>query len=166
MKKLIFSLIIFSLTFEMYSQITKLPEVVITAVNYKYLNAVDNEETSMNVEMLEEKVAMYDLKNSELYNDEYDTFMVSFYIPEGKIVAAYDKDGVVIRTIEKFENTKLPISVTKAISKRFPNWTIAKDVYYVNYNSASDKANKRYKVKLENNGEIVRVKLDPEGKFL
>ena len=86
MKKSILSLIIFCLTFGMYSQITQLPEVVITAVNYKYLNAVENEDTDLSVQMLQEHVAMYDLKNSDLYGDEYDTYTVSFYIPDGKIL--------------------------------------------------------------------------------
>ena len=74
MKKSILSLIIFCLTFGVYSQIeNQLPEVVITAVNYKYLNAVENEEIDLSVQMLQEQVAMYDLKNSELYGDEYET---------------------------------------------------------------------------------------------
>ncbi|ULC57973.1 nicotinate-nucleotide adenylyltransferase [Flaviramulus sp. BrNp1-15] len=166
MKKLIFSLIIFSLTFEVYSQITQLPEVVITAVNYKYLSSVDTEDTDLSVQMLEEKVAMYDLKNSELYSDEYDTYTVSFYIPDGKIVAAYDKDGKILRTIERFTNVKLPNDVQKAINKRFPNWTLAKDVYSVTYHAGKDRVKKQYKVKLENGDEVVRVKLDEQGDFL
>ena len=59
-------------------------------------------------EELEEKVAMFDLRSSEYYNDEYDTYYVSFYIPDGKILAAYDKEGKLVRTIEKFKNVKLP----------------------------------------------------------
>ena len=121
MKKSILSLIIFCLTFGMYSQITQLPEVVITAVNYKYLNAVENEDTDLSVQMLQEHVAMYDLKNSDLYGDEYDTYTVSFYIPDGKILAAYDKNGEIIRTIERFQNVKLPKDVRNAVYKRFPN---------------------------------------------
>lgn len=166
MKKLILSLILISLTFEMYSQITQLPEVVITAVNYKYLNSVESEDTDLSVKLLEEKVAMYDLKNSELYSDEYDTHTVSFYIPNGRIVAAYDKDGKVIRTIERFENVKLPKSVLKAISTRFPNWTLAKDVYFVNYHRHNDETKKLYKVKLENDDQVVRVKLNENGDFI
>lgn len=166
MKKLIFSLIIISMTFEMYSQINQLPEVVITAVNYKYLNSVDAVDTDLSVQMLQEQVAMYDLKNSDLYYDDYDTYNVSFYIPNGKILAAYDKDGKVIRTIERFKNIKLPKNVRNAIFKRFPNWTLAKDVYSVSYNTDAASVKKTYKVKLENNGEVIRVKLDEKGNFI
>jgi len=166
MKKLIFSLIIISLTFEMYSQIKQLPEVLITAVNYKYLNSVDAEDTDLSVQMLQEQVAMYDLKNSDLYYDDYVTYNISFYIPKGKILAAYDRNGKLIRTIERFENIKLPKNVRNAISKRFPNWNLAKDVYSVDYNSDPNSVRKLYKVKLENNGEVIRVKLDEKGHFI
>ncbi|MDA9775061.1 nicotinate-nucleotide adenylyltransferase [Algibacter sp.] len=166
MKKSILSLIIFCLTFGMYSQITQLPEVVITAVNYKYLNAVENEDTDLSVQMLQEQVAMYDLKNSDLYGDEYDTYTVSFYIPDGKILAAYDKNGEIIRTIERFQNVKLPKDVRNAVYKRFPNWSLEKDVYLVNYHKNNEKVSKQYKVKLKNGKKVMRVKLAEDGNFL
>ena len=166
MKKSILSLIIFCLTFGMYSQITQLPEVVIIAVNYKYLNAVENEDTDLSVQMLQEHVAMYDLKNSDLYGDEYDTYTVSFYIPDGKILAAYDKNGEIIRTIERFQNVKLPKDVRNAVYKRFPNWSLEKDVYLVNYHKNNEKVSKQYKVKLKNGKKVMRVKLAEDGNFL
>ncbi|GAA4270400.1 nicotinate-nucleotide adenylyltransferase [Hyunsoonleella aestuarii] len=167
MKKSILSLIIFCLTFGVYSQIeNQLPEVVITAVNYKYLNAVENEEIDLSVQMLQEQVAMYDLKNSELYGDEYETYTVSFFIPDGKILAAYDKNGKIIRTIEKFKNIKLPKSVREAVYKRFPNWSLEKDVYLVNYHSKNEKVSKEYKVKLKNGEKTMRVKLTEDGNFM
>lgn len=166
MKKSILSLIIFCFTFGMYSQITRLPEVVITAVNYKYLNAVENVDTDISVQMLQEQVAMYDLKNSELYSDDYDTYTVSFFIPDGKILAAYDKNGEIIRTIEKFKNIKLPKSVRDAISRRFPNWSLEKDAYLVNYHKNNEKVSKQYKVKLKNGKKVMRVKLAEGGNFL
>ncbi|WP_295983357.1 nicotinate-nucleotide adenylyltransferase [uncultured Algibacter sp.] len=150
----------------MYSQITQLPEVVITAVNYKYLNAVENEDTDLSVQMLQEHVAMYDLKNSDLYGDEYDTYTVSFYIPDGKILAAYDKNGEIIRTIERFQNVKLPKDVRNAVYKRFPNWSLEKDVYLVNYHKNNEKVSKQYKVKLKNGKKVMRVKLAEDGNFL
>jgi hypothetical protein len=55
--------------------------------------------------------------------------------------------------------------VKKSVSKRFPGWTITKDVYRVNY---SDKkgAKKTYKLVLENGDEKLRVKADEDGNFL
>lgn len=42
---------------------------------------------------------MHDLKSSDLYSDEYATYNISFYIPDGKILTTYDKDGKLLRTI-------------------------------------------------------------------
>ncbi|MEH6536127.1 MAG: nicotinate-nucleotide adenylyltransferase [Psychroserpens sp.] len=166
MKKSILIALIFVLSNQMYAQITELPEVLITAVNYKYLNAVDSAENSLTIQMLEEKVAMFDIKNSEYYNDEYDTYQVSFYIPDGKILAAYDKNGKLIRTIEKFKNVKLPKKVQTAIAKRFPKWSMTSDVYLVSFHKKKDVAKKQYKVRLENGDKKMKVKVDQEGNFL
>ena len=165
MKKLIFGLLCFiGLTTQLLAQITQLPEIEITAVNYKYLNAVDSDNLDMNVKMLEEKVAMYDIKSSELYRDDFDTYEVSFYIPDGKIVAAYDKNGKIIETIEKFKNVKLPENIRNAVFKRFPNWTLYKDAYLVTYNNDNNK--KVYKVMIENGDKRMRLKINADGDFL
>ena len=165
MKKPVLILLLLALSSQVFSQVTELDEVVITAVNYKYLNAVDSEKNSITVQELEEKVALFDLKNSEYYNDEYDTYYVSFYIPDGKILAAYDKDGKLIRTIEKFKNVKLPKAVSSAIAERFPNWSMTSDVYKVSFHRNNDVAKKQYKVSLENSDKKMKVKLDEKGNF-
>ncbi len=163
MKKPILIILLLVLSSQVYSQVTELNEVVITAVNYKYLNAVDSEDTDISVQLLEEKVAMHNLKDSDLYDDDYDTYHITFFIPEGKILAAYDKDGKLIRTIEKFKNVKLPMRVRDAIAKRFPNWTMVEDVYRVNYHKGSVK--KQYKVTLKKEDETMKVKLNEKGDF-
>ncbi len=163
MKKPILIILLLALSSQVYSQVIELNEVVITAVNYKYLNSVDSEDTDVSVQLLEEKVAMHNLKDSNLYNDDYDTYYITFFIPEGKILAAYDKDGKLIRTIEKFKNVKLPMKVRDAIVKRFPNWRMVEDVYRVNYHKGSVK--KQYKVTLEKEDETMKVKLNEKGDF-
>ena len=165
MKKLFFYLISIGFVSQIYAQDIQLPEVVISAVNYKYLNAVNAEDSDMIVKQLQQKVALYNIKESELYEDDYDYYTVSFYIPDGRIVAAYDRDGNIIRTIEKFESVKLPKDVRDAVFDRFPNWTLDKDVYYVNYRTNMD-TRKVYKIKLKNGSEVLRVKIDAEGNFM
>ncbi|MFD1292564.1 nicotinate-nucleotide adenylyltransferase [Lutibacter holmesii] len=168
MKKVILSLFILGLMFQGYSQKIKteeLSEVVIAATNYKYLSATGLENASIPIALLEQKVASYDLKDSDVYNDEYDSYVVSFYIPEGKILAAYNKDGNIIRTVEKFENIKLPKAVYSKILEQYPNWIIVKDVYLVNYHDQGG-IHKKYKLTLENGDKRIKVKCDPEGNFL
>jgi hypothetical protein len=164
MKKLMFFLISMGFVSQFHAQDIKLPEVVISAVNYKYLNAVNSEDSDPSVVRLEQEVAFYNVRESDLYEDEYDSYMIEFYIPDGRIVAAYDKDGNILRTIEKFKSVKLPKDVRDAVFTRFPNWTLDDDVYYVNYNNKD--AKKVYKIKLRNGKEVLRVKIDAEGHFM
>ena len=151
--------------YQMYAQDIKLPEVIISAVNYKYLNAVNTVDSDPAVTRLEQEVAFYNVKESDLYEDDYDTYMIEFYIPEGRIVAAYDSNGELLRTIEKFKSVKLPKDVRDAVFTRFPNWTLDKDVYYVNYDVNKD-VKKVYKIKLRNGNEVLRIKIDAEGNFM
>jgi hypothetical protein len=167
MKKTLIILFIIGLSTNIYAQDPiKLSEVVIVARNYKYLNKIDNTEAAIPVKMLERKVAAYDIKSSDYYDDEYDYYTVSFFIPEGKIVAVYNKDGKIIQTIEKFTDVKLPTAVAKAVTKRFPQWKIAKDVYLVNFSDHKESAKKRYKITLENGDQRLKIKTDAEGNFL
>lgn len=141
-----------------------LPEVKIVAVNYKYLQSVNSKEAALPVQRLQREVAAFDLKNSNFYEDDYDTYFVSFYIPEGNILASYDKDGKLLRTAEKFKNIKLPAAVRDAVNERFPKWIISKDVYLVNYYDANG-VTKKYKLQLENGDKRLKIKINEKGEF-
>ncbi len=168
MKKLIFGLVILGLTIQTYAQevkTEKLSEVVISATNYKYLNKTGLENASVPVSLLEQKVAGYDIKNADFYNDEYDSYIVSFYIPEGSILAAYDKDGTILRTVERFTDVTLPREVYTSVAKQYPNWRFEKDVYLVNYYDSGN-ITKKYKITLVNGDKRIKVKCDAEGNML
>lgn len=168
MKKLIFGLVILGLTIQTYAQevkTEKLSEVVISATNYKYLNKTGLENASVPVSLLEQKVAGYDIKNADFYNDEYDSYIVSFYIPEGSILAAYDKDGTILRTVERFTDVTLPSEVYTSVAKQYPNWRFEKDVYLVNYYDSGN-ITKKYKITLVNGDKRIKVKCDAEGNML
>ena len=166
MKKLILSYFIIGLALQVNAQTIELPQTLIS-VNYKYLNTIDADNTPKLVKKLKDEVIKY--KNdelSDLYDDEYDTYKVSFYIPEGSIVAAYDKNGKIIRTIEKYDNVRLPLVVMQAVSTRFPNWGIVQDVYLIKYHCEKDSLKQEYKIKLKNQDEIITVRTDETGNFL
>lgn len=169
MKKLLLTLLSLGIAISLQSQIIKteqLSEVIVYATNYKYLNNIDTEEeASIPVEMLRRKVAAFDVKGSEYYQDDYDLYNINFFIPEGKILAAYDKDGRIIRTAERFKDINLPNTVKKAVLDRFPEWTITKDIYLVTYHNEKG-VTKKYKLKLENGDKVMRVKVDEKGEFL
>lgn len=168
MKKLIVGLFIFGLTTQVFSQVTKveeLSEVVVTAVNYKYLNQTDNKDAAIPVKMLERKAAAYDVTAQDYYQDDFDFYTVSFYIPDGKLVAVYDQEGKILRTIERFKDVRLPEAVTKSLAGRFPNWEPVSDMYRITYKE--DKGSKKvYKLKLKNGDKTMRVKMNEDGEYL
>lgn len=167
MKKLILGFLLLGLTTLTNAQTIELPEAVID-LNYKYINAIDSETAPECVKILKEKVVSYNNTTdlSSIYDDEYETYKVSFYIPDGKIVAVYDTDGKIVKTIEKYNDVRLPLVVMQAISKRFPNWGIVGDAYHINYHCEKDTVKQEYKIKIKNQDEIITVKTNENGLFL
>lgn len=168
MRKVIISLLALVFAVPVMSQeirTEELTEVVVMAANYKYLSAADNREAPLPVKMLERKVASYDVQESGFYEDDWGIYTVNFYIPDGHIVAMYDSDGKVVKTIERFQDVALPAAVRNAVVQRFPNWELAGDAYRVNY-SEDKGAKKTYKVKIKNGDKTMRVKLNADGEFL
>ena len=146
---------------------TVLPEIVIRAANYKYLNAVSPEEAAQPVDMAQQSAAAYDIKGQEFYEDEYDKYFVSFIIPEGKILAAYSKDGKLLRTAERYKSVALPQSVKQAVANKYPGWAISKDVYLVNYEATEGGATRKlYKLLLDKGDKRMRVKITDKAEFL
>lgn len=144
-----------------------LPEITVTATRYKYLNAVSPEEAAQPVDLLEQYAAAYNIKDAASYEDEFDTYFVSFFIPDGKILAVYDKDGTLLRTAEKYKNVAVPAKITQAVATRFPNWSISRDVYLVTYQERGGHVSKKvYKLVLENGDMRMRIKINDQGEFL
>ncbi|WP_298553671.1 nicotinate-nucleotide adenylyltransferase [uncultured Algibacter sp.] len=166
MKKIVLGLLVFGLTIQVSAQTVELPETLIS-VNYKYLDATDLDDVPERVKKLEKEVLNYNnIEQSKLYDDVHDTYSVSFYVPEGKIIAAYDTNGKILRTIEKYKNVRLPLIVMQSVSKRFPNWGIIEDVYYINYHIEKDSLKQEYKIKIKNEDEILTVRTNEKGEFI
>ena len=142
-----------------------LPEVTIKSVRYKYLSAVDQKDVAQPVKMLQRQAAEYDVKKSQYYEDEFDTYFISFYIPDGELLATYDQDGKLLRTAEKYKNVALPKAVGEAVVRSFPGWAISQDAYLVNYYEDSG-ARKVYKLVLENGDKRMKIKTNEKGEFL
>jgi len=142
-----------------------LPDVTVVAVRYKYLSAVNNKELSQSVKTIERRAAQFNVKNSAFYDDDYDEYYISFFIPSGYILAAYDKDGKLLRTAEKHENSALPAAVTKRLAKSYPGWKMTSDVYLVNYQEESG-ANKVWKILLEKGDMRLNVKTNEKGDII
>lgn len=163
-RKTLFSLAMFLSVFipaRSFSQDT-LPTVTVFSRNYKYLKTVDNKESSQPVRLLEHIAAAYNIQESNIYNEQYDMYYVSFYLPDGYILAAYDQDGKIIYTAEHFQDVNLPTIVKDAVFKQYPNWAILKDVYIVRYKDQNSPAIV-YKITLAARDRRVKIKVDEKG---
>ena len=109
--------------------------------------------------------AEYDVKSSEYYDDQYDEYFISFYLPDGYVLATYDKDGKLMRTAERFKNVALPATVARSVANAYPNWAVSNDVYLVTYKEESG-ATKLWKVLLKDGDKRRRVKVKEDGEIV
>jgi len=167
MKNLVICLILMGLATVGFAQekIEELDEIVLTGVNYKYIDALGNADVALPVKRLETKAATFDVKSLDIYEDGYDTYNVSFKIPQGSILAEYDDEGEIISTVERFNDIRLPLAVSNAIVEKYPGWMITGDIYLVTY-KRNKNIKKVYKLFLEKEGNIRRVKTDEDGNFI
>ena len=105
MKRLVLITLLIGFVIPMTAQDTgQLEEVVVKAMNYKYLSAVENSKAPVPIWNVEKEAAMFDVTASDVYLDNFNTYQVTFRVPRGVVVAAYDQDGEIIKTIERFKN--------------------------------------------------------------
>ena len=165
MKKVIIGLFLLGLTTQIYAQNSETFPAVYVVHNYKYLSDAGSKEAPIPLEELHLKVSDFNVKELDIYTDEYDFYYVNFVIPEGKILASYDSESNLLRTVERYGNINLPISILKSITDRFPNWIVSKNLYLVNYHEHG-KTRKLYKITLENGDKRIKIKIDDKGDFL
>ena len=108
----------------------------------------------------------YNATNPEIDESGKIAYTISFYTPDGKIIADYNTEGKIISTTEKYKNVRLPLEVLQAIAKRFPNWSILEDTYHISYHCEKGITQKVFKIKLANDEKVLNVKTNDTGDFL
>ena len=169
MKRLKFFIILIILTGEFASRSFAqniLPEVKIVASTYKYLNEARNREMGQPVRMLEYYAASYDLKKSEFYDGNPDGYYISFSVADAEILAMYDKDGKLLRTSEKFTNTKMPVMIKDEMGLTAPGWHVVRDEYKFNYNDRNGAADKTFELLLKKGCKRMKVKFTANWDFI
>ena len=145
--------------------IEKLPEVVLHKMNYDYLHDVDSGDEAEVIQLLENKVANFDLRDLSIYKNEESKYEIYFMIQNGYILAHYNENGEIMRTTEHFRNIKVPFMVSASIGEKYPGWSISNNTYLVSY--VQDKgATKTYKLILENGNHRIKVRTDNGGNIL
>ncbi|MGM0390133.1 MAG: nicotinate-nucleotide adenylyltransferase [Bacteroidota bacterium] len=170
MKTFFLGLFVFGLTIQSFAQETEVLDVRIAPASYKYINKVTEDSTEVSpaepVNFHQQRTAIFNLENSKYYQDEYDYYFLSFFIPEGKILASYDAEGNILRTIEKLKNTETPPVVARAVKNRYPGWIVSDYVYLVNHHFNGEIDSKEYKLLLEKGTLRMRIRTDEKGNFI
>ena len=118
---------------EYKGQVIELEEIVLRAPNFEYLATVQNKHTPATVKVLERKAAFFDIEESPIYNDSFDTYEVFFSHSDGRVIATYDKDGQIVKSYEKFKDIPVPAPIRNTVQMTYPDWTINKHTYVVSY---------------------------------
>ncbi len=165
MKKILLGLFLLGLTTQVNAQTIELSEVELS-VNYKYLNTTESEDAAVPVKKLVDKLLACNEENTDLYVDDNGEYCVSFYIPEGQIVAAFNNEGKILRTFEKYKNIRLPLEVLQNIATNYPNWSITGNTYLVSFHCDKSSVKRLYKITLQNEDKVLNIKTDEKGLFL
>lgn len=165
MKTLVTSILtLFVLGFTTAQTIT-LPNTVIT-VNTDYTSTFE-EDNALCIKELQGIVSNFDYETiAELYDRKDDVYSVNFSTEHGDIVAYFTKEGTIVRAYETFNNVRLPLEVSQAICKKYPNCCIVEDVYKLKYIAKKGLAVKEYHVTLKHNNDIIEVKTNEKGQFI
>lgn len=158
-------IVILAMTTQMHSQNIELNEIEVVA-NYNYVTATNYNTTALPVQNLQK--AIKDYKAHDVVLDTYGdvAYSITFYNEDGKVLVDYNKEGTIIKTTETYKNIRLPLEVMQAIAKRFPNWVIVEDTYYVSYECDKGITKKIYKIKIMNNDKVLNLKTNPAGDFI
>ncbi|MBJ7879953.1 hypothetical protein [Gelidibacter salicanalis] len=173
MKKMLIGVVILGLTNLVQSQSTetsisrvKLKEVLISPIkNTSYYDAVYDPYAAKEVRDLETVVAKYDISVSEISGKKFNSYTVMFSNNIGKIITIYDKDGVLLKSVEKFKNVRLPEKVRVSLSSKYPGWRLDQTVFRVKYanNKGVDRA---YHLQIKKGKEKLNLKVTCEGHIL
>lgn len=166
MKTFLFSLFLLGCFAFSNSQTVELPETIIS-INSDYFNSVDTENSCNYVQKLEQALLNYDHSElSDLYDSKKDIYNVTFKMPDGKIIASFNKDGKIIETFEKYNNIRLPYMVMQAIAEKYPNYSIEEDVYIVKFHCDEDAKKQEYRIKIKNDTTVLSLKTNEQGEFI
>ncbi len=167
MRKVLLVLIIMGVSSQLFGQVQEenLNEVEVLGLHFKYLDAMDQSDVATSVKNIHKKVGNFDIHESELYDYQLENTCYTFEIPEGQVLATFDRNGNLLTTVEKFKNTKLPYSVGRALAVEYPGWSFDKIYYTINYHYETG-IEKKYKLIISKEGKTKRVILNPHGDFL
>ncbi|WP_086477031.1 hypothetical protein [Arenibacter amylolyticus] len=166
MKKLVIGIMLFGIASLGYSQKVKqmFEEVTLTGVtvspiiNSEYLQKVQDGSTPLPAKILENAVARYNVKDSEVYEDNIDGYIVEFKQNGGRVIATFNGKGNIVDAYEVYENVRLPHPVLVDISRNHSGWIANYSKYIVAY-ERSKNVRKMFKIRLGKDGNRKTMKV-------
>lgn len=137
----------------------ELEGVTVSPINLDYMYTVIDKNMPRSVQKLEQKAALFDVTELEIYNGQFEAYEVFFEQPNGSIIATYDEVGKIIQSYERFKDIALPLAIREYIYEKNPGWKIHKDIYVVSYYDNKD-VSKIAKVQLLKDGLKRNLKVD------
>ena len=169
MKKLMNVLIVLGVTSLGFSQNTNgkikreiLNDIVINNVNFSYLEKVQDSTTAKFVKLLEKEASMYNVKNESEFDGRNEPFEMIFRGSKGFIIATYDNKGKIIKTDENYKDIRISSALAQSVVKQFPNSSILKVFYAVNYNSQKQ-VERTYKLKIKQDNITKNLRISLNG---
>ena len=168
MKTLIISTVLVLFAGFSQAQIIELEEA---RVSFSPVSLID--ENSFSVSVLEnyagefEKDPLVFMKNnfdieefiSQLQDEDYESYLVSFRSRKGELRAEFDKVGNLLATNLRFENILLPRDICHQLYRDHKGWTMVKNVHIAS--GKKDVVNKNfYRITMKNGKEKKNLKIE------
>ncbi len=135
------------------------------AKNQAYFSSVFDKQSSLQVQLVQTEINHYDITKTAIFKNSYDTYDVLFKSAHGDVIASYDRDGKLLKCVEKFEDVLPPPKVREAVIKKYPGWNLNSTSYRVDYHQNRD-VKKIYQLQLKKDNEKINLKVNCQGVIL
>ena len=171
MKKTILGLFLIGFMYQSYAQDVlfeaklkkeEMPVAVVENVSQDFPGLVVEEFDAVPLDYIEDDVIV---DRSIKSKNDYNTYQVTLKGNNQILVATYNKEGVLISTVEHGKDVVLPVSVEDAVAKEFPGWDVTEDHYKMIHYKGKKKID-RYKLNIQKGKVIKKVYFDASGNIL
>jgi hypothetical protein len=129
-------------------------------LNSEYLNSVTHLDFAKKIQEIQNLVANYNIKKSDVYLTKVNSsYTVDFKDEDNRITAVYDKNGQIISCEENYKEIKLPYALASKLTKDYPNWGIKKVDCKIQYTKDDQLPIIVYQVVLNNDKKLKRISI-------
>lgn len=137
-----------------------------TGVNANYINLSNVHEHSSYIRKFQNLIALYNIENSDAFNDNYDgIYQIKMKTKSGYVNVYYNNKGEVLETFERYTDVAIPSHIITKVLKTYPDWAITSQICEIKH--VHNKANQtEYEIHLKKDTLKKKVYLDGNGNFI